>query len=113
MTIEIANVTKNAMLDALGIDKVGLHSGATGADGLANELSSVSYVRTPCVFRTAVNGERALAADVIFNLGSGDTVSYVSYWSGMTFVLSQSTEPAAFTTNGRFTLASTTTVLRL
>ncbi len=75
---------KNAMLDAVTIDLMSLHSGYT-ADGTANEVpgtgGSPNYARKACVFAAASAGARNLNADVVFDIPPGATVRFIGLWT--------------------------------
>ncbi len=49
---------KNAMLDALTVDRLSLHNGVPGTDGLSNEISggSPAYARKAAVYDAAASG---------------------------------------------------------
>lgn len=101
------------MLNVLNITHVGLHSGDSGLNGLANELTSINYVRKSCSFSTTSNGARVLETPIVFSLSGGDSVSYVSYWNGSTFMLSQQVEMVEFSIPGEFRLNDTVTAISI
>jgi hypothetical protein len=76
----------NAMLDAIGVTHVSLHSGFPGTGG-ANEISggSPAYARGAITFGAAAASERAQGADVTLNVpGGGTNLQYVGYWTALT-----------------------------
>ncbi|WP_434939136.1 hypothetical protein ACRWQN_17480 [Shewanella sp. HL-SH8] len=113
MTQHIADNTKNIMLDSLSVLSIGLHRAAPGGDGLSNEITSSSYSRQSCSFGIASSGKRVLIDDVKFSLTTGDVVNFVSYWSGNTFVMSESVDPIFYSANGLLTINALTTVLTI
>jgi hypothetical protein len=113
MNTIINTTTKNTMLNSLQITYVGLHNSSSGDDGLSNELTSVDYVRKPCSFSQSVNGVRKLESAVVFSLSGGDSVSYISYWNSIEFLLSQEVDAAEFSIAGLFNLNNITTVISL
>ena len=70
---------KNTMLDALTVDRISLHNGHPGTDGLSNELSGGSYARQTCVLNAAAGGTRSLNADVAVPVPA-DTVIAIGFW---------------------------------
>ena len=100
---------KNAMLDALTLDKVRLHSADPGAAGTTAELGSGTVAAT---FSAASGGSRAIATNVSFTgLGVNQLVTHFSVWSGTTFrgsgaVSGDSTANA----EGEYVLTTSTTV---
>lgn len=77
---------KNQAANAITVDTISLHSGAPGADGLANELPTAGaiYSRGPIGFDAAVDGVRQQTADVVQNVPPGTTVSHYVLWHGAT-----------------------------
>jgi hypothetical protein len=75
----------NAMLDAIGITHVSLHSGFPGTGG-ANEISggSPAYARGAITFGAAAASERAQGADVVLNVPPSTTLQFVGYWTAAT-----------------------------
>jgi hypothetical protein len=72
-----STTSKNAMLDALTLDRVQLHSGDPGSAGTANQLGS----KVACTFSAASSGERALASAVNFTgLSANQSVTWYSVW---------------------------------
>lgn len=78
---------KNTMLGALTPDTMSLHSAFPGLTG-ANELSggSPAYARVACTFGAASGGSRSTTAAVNFNVGAGNTVRWVGFWSSSTYL---------------------------
>lgn len=75
----------NAMLDAVGISHVSLHSAFPGTTG-ANEISggSPAYARKAITFGAAAASERAQGADVVLDVPPAATLQYVGYWTALT-----------------------------
>lgn len=114
MSLIINPAVASNILDSLSITHVGLHSGVTGSDGSLNEITSISYARQPCSFSQATNGERVLSASVNFSMSGGDSVDYISYWGGSSFILSQQlSEIATFSIAGKFEVRAGDTVITL
>lgn len=107
---------KNSMLDALTVDRLSLHSGDPGVDGLSNELSggSPAYARKSCVFNAASGGERLLSANVTFDVPAS-TVSYVGFWDynggSMVFHGSDDVTDEVFSAQGQYIVTATTSKL--
>ena len=80
--------TKNLVLDALDITQFGLHSGAPGAAGTANEVSGSGYARQAGTLAAASGGERAVSAQIDFSTPASQSVTHISLWAGSTFRLS-------------------------
>lgn len=106
---------KNTMLDSLTIDRLSLHSGDPGSDGLSNELSggSPAYARQSCVFNAAASAERLLNADVTFDVPVSTTVAYVGYWDynggSMIFHGSDPVTNETYASQGEYVVKATTT----
>jgi hypothetical protein len=74
---------KNLMLSAIDIDRVQLHSDNPGSDGSQNQVGPLKT----CTFGAPNNGQRALAADVVWTeneLPPNQIVTYVSFWKAAT-----------------------------
>lgn len=106
--IIVAESAANAALNTFTIDTVSLHTDNPGTTG-ANEVSGGGYARQSFSFYTAALGKRIGIADAVFNVPSGASVLWVSYWNGATFVLARR-DPAAlvFSVDGTCTLPATT-----
>jgi hypothetical protein len=75
---------KNAMLNAVSIDSIRLHSGNPGDDGLANAVSDCVFVSFGC----STQGKRQLLYDVVVEgMKPNQPVSFISIWgeSGTVF----------------------------
>ncbi len=74
------DATANAMLDAIVIDRLSLHT-AFSATG-ANEVTggTPAYARQPCTFAAATGRTRTLSADVTFDIPA-TTVAFVGFWT--------------------------------
>jgi len=77
---------KNQAANAITVDTISLHSGAPGADGLANELPTAGaiYSRKAIAFGAADDGVRQQSADVLQDVPPGSTVSHYVLWQGAT-----------------------------
>ncbi|TXH98120.1 MAG: hypothetical protein E6Q75_02430 [Rheinheimera sp.] len=77
---------KNQAANAITVDTISLHSGAPGADGLANELPTAGaiYSRKAIAFGSADDGVRQQLADVLQDVPPGSTVSHYVLWEGTT-----------------------------
>lgn len=82
--MSLVTTARNAMLDALPIDGMSLHSAFPGSTG-ANELSGSGYARQTTSFNAAAGGVRTLATAETFTVGAGHTVRWVGLWSSTTF----------------------------
>ena len=110
---------KNTMLDALTVDRLSLHSGDPGADGLSNELSggTPAYARKACVYAAASGGERLLNADVTFDVPASTSVQYVGKWNynggTMIFHGSDQVTTETYGAQGQYIVKATTSKLSL
>lgn len=113
---DFVNAAKNTMLDSLTVDRLSLHSGDPGVDGLSNELSggSPAYARQSCVFNAAASGERLLNANVTFDVPAS-TVAYVGFWDynggSMVFHGSDPVTNEVFAAQGQYIVTATTSKL--
>jgi hypothetical protein len=87
----MTNDAKNRMLDnefgtgASSGTYMSLHSAdptTTVATALANEIAggSPAYARKQVNFNAAASGQKTLAANVVFDIQSGDSFSYYALW---------------------------------
>lgn len=79
---------KNTMLDAVTINKIRLHSGAT-TDGTQNVVQLVgdTNAEAAAAYGPAANGERDLSATVnIATIKATSVVSHFSIWNGTTYL---------------------------
>ena len=107
-----STATKNAMLDAITIDAIRLHSGDPGASGTSNALGAGLSAAT---FDAASSGARALNSSVaVTGLAADQSVTYFSVWttSGAVFRGSGTISSGDVAANaaGAFTLAVGTTL---
>jgi len=81
---------KNAMLDAVTVTKLSLHSGDPGSAGTSNEISggSPAYARKDVTLGAASAGRRSVASPPTFDVPGGVTVTHWALWNGTTFVWS-------------------------
>lgn len=78
---------KNILLNSLPNNVlISLHTSVPTETGLVGELNSVGYARQSATLLPANDGRRYLENDVIFNLLSGTSVSYIGYWFGVDFI---------------------------
>ena len=81
-----STTAKNAMLNALTVDRIQLHDDAPGAAGDENVVADTYVAAT---FSAASGGERALATAVEYTeLTPSQAVTYLSAWthSGVVFI---------------------------
>lgn len=107
-----STTAKNAMLDALTMDRVRLHSGDPGAAGTSNTIAAFGL--TAATFAAASGGERVMSGDVAFTGGSaGQSVTHFSIWSnaGTVYQCSGAISSGDVAANaaGEYTLKGTTT----
>ena len=69
---------KNAMLDALDVVSMSLHTAFPGTTG-ANEVTGGSYARKACTFGAASAGARTLDSAVAFDVPAGN-VAWAGLW---------------------------------
>lgn len=109
---------KNTMLNSLTADRLSLHTGDPGEDGLANEVTggSPAYARLACTIAAASGGVRTLSSDVTFDVPAC-TVAYVGFWDynagSMIFHGSDIVTSEVFSAQGKYTVQATTTKLEL
>lgn len=89
MTTIVSESAANTALNTYQINNVSLHNDNPSTTG-ANEIDSADYARQPFTFSAASGGRRYGVADATFNLKSGDSVLWVSYWFDSTFVVAKS-----------------------
>jgi hypothetical protein len=77
--VSITVTGKNAMLDALDIVSMSLHTGFPGATG-ANEITGGSYARKSAVFGAASAGARSLSSAVTLDVPAGN-VAWAGLWN--------------------------------
>jgi hypothetical protein len=110
---------KNAMLGALVVDRLSLHSGDPGVAGTANELSggSPAYARKTCTYGAASGGERLLSTDVTFDVPAAGSVQYVGKWNynGGTMIFHGSDQVTTenYAAQGQYIVKATTSKLAL
>lgn len=77
----IPDATANAMLDAITVDRVSLHT-AYSSTG-ANEVTggSPAYARQTVTFNAAASRARVLAADATFDVPAATTVQFIGRWT--------------------------------
>ena len=104
-----STTAKNAMLNALTVDRIQLHDDAPGAAGDENVVADTYVVAE---FSAASGGERALATAVEYTeLSSEQVVTYISIWthSGTVFLGSQAlTGDQAANSDGEYTVTTST-----
>ena len=107
-----STATKTAMLDAITMNRIRLHSGDPGAAGTSNQLGAGL---STAVFDAAASGSRALnAAVAVTGLTANQSVTYFSVWTaaGSVFVGSGTIATGDLNANssGDYTLEVGTTV---
>ena len=107
-----AVTAKNAMLDALTLDGIRLHSGDPGSAGTANTVDSAIAAAT---FAAASSASRALSSNVtVTGLAANQSVTFFSVWtnSGSVFRGSGAITAGDVTANaaGEFILTTATEV---
>lgn len=95
MSTVITDARANAALDTAltGVNHISLHTGATGADGTANELTNGTapgYVRQSITFAAAGTHAKAsnLEADFVASGGNWPSVTHIGLWNSSTFMMS-------------------------
>lgn len=113
---DFSTTAKNTMLDSLTVDRLSLHSADPGASGTANELTggTPAYARQTCLYDAAASGERALNADVTFDVPAS-TVAYVGKWNynggTMIFQGADAVTSETFASQGEYIVSGTTSKL--
>jgi len=110
-----STTAKNAMLDALTLDRIRLHDGAPGASGTDNTLGAGLETAS---FGGAGSSVRALSTSVtVTGLSANASVTHFSVWqnSGTVFQGSGAITVGDVNANaaGEFTLVQTTTTLTI
>lgn len=80
----ISAATKNLLLAGLSPDTASLHTAFPGTTG-ANECSGGGYAQQAIAFGTASGGVRTQTGSAVFSV-SAQTVRWVGYWSGTTWL---------------------------
>jgi hypothetical protein len=83
--MSIPAATKNAMLSALAVDKVSLHTGFPGAIG-SNEVTGGTYAQQTVTFSSPAGGVKAMTSAVTFSGLPVCTIRWVGFWAGTTFI---------------------------
>jgi len=85
--MSLTTAVKNAMLDAITITDMSLHSGFPGLTG-ANEISggTPAYARKTVTYAAASGGTRTTSASINFDVGAGHTIRWVGNWNSATFI---------------------------
>jgi len=83
--MSIPAATKNAMLSALAVDKVSLHTGFPGSIG-SNEVAGGSYAQQTVTFSSPAGGVKAMTSAVTFSGLPICTIRWVGFWAGTTFI---------------------------
>lgn len=101
---------KNAMLDALGVTHVSLHTANPGSTG-ASEVTggSPAYARKAITHAAATGGTRSASTQPVFDVPAGTTVTHVGYWtaaSGGTYLGYDDVTSETFAGQGTYTLTS-------
>lgn len=107
-----STTAKNQALDAITVDRVSLHSGDPGTDGVNGYISAAG--RQAATFNAASGGERLLNADVAFTgMSAGQSVTHFGVWlnAGTVFKCGAAIASGDVTANaaGEYTLKGTTT----
>ena len=110
-----SNAAKNAMLNAVTVNQMSLHTGDPGASGTANEVTggTTPYARQTCVFGAAAAGVRTLTTQVDFTGPSGGAATWIGLWntSGSVFQgADQLAGDATFNASGEFHVTTATTM---
>ena len=104
------NAGKHIMLDALAAvtDEVSLHNDDPSTTG-ANELTGGSYARLAPAFAASSGGEKALSAELQFDVPAASTVAWVGFWAASVFVAkAQLAAPEVYAGAGTYTLNTST-----
>jgi hypothetical protein len=109
---------RNVGVDAIAAlaTKIALHTGDPGgADSASNEVTGGSYARGTASWNAAASGEATLNGNVVINVPSGNTITYISVWNtaGTSRYLKKSVTSEAFGSDGTYTVLGTTTKLDL
>ncbi len=107
-------LAKNTMLDALtNTPDISLHTADPGALGTNAEISGGSYARVAGAFAAAASGARALSSNVTLEVPGGDTVAFVGYWDGTTFLGSSDVADELYTGGGQYKVTASGTSLSI
>lgn len=108
--MNLTTTAKNAMLAALTIDHVSLHTADPGADGTTAEID---VPRGVVAFGSPTDGRIALVSDVTMSIIDPVTITHLGYWDDTTFVLSQEFTPQEITEPSNFILQASTTYIEI
>ncbi|QYX65476.1 hypothetical protein K2227_03835 [Shewanella putrefaciens] len=106
----MSDQAKSLMLNSIDINKVSVHEGDPGLDGVSNELL---VTRQTCSFSPATTGSRVLDNDVVFTIPAGKTVTYIGYWDDGQFLISQSIDGLSYSAAGKLILNAISTEVAL
>ena len=109
---------RNVGVDAIAAlaTKIALHTGDPGAaDTASNEVTGGTYARGTAAWDAAAGGSAALTSDVVIDVPSGNTITYISVWNsaGTSRYLKKSVTSEAFGSDGTYTVLASGTTLDL
>lgn len=106
----ITVATRNAMLNTITLTHVSLHTDEPGFDGTVGELD---VPRGVVVFSAASGGRIYLIDNVSISITEPVIITYIGYWNGATFVMSQPITAQDIATPSNFVLQATTTYIEI
>ena len=101
----------NALLGALDITQVSLHSASPGVAGTDNELSGGGYARQNITYAAAAGEARAASNQPAFSVPAASTVSFVGFWAAAAFRGDVDVTDEVFGGAGTYTITSSTVTL--
>lgn len=120
MANDYDTTARNVGVDAIAALalRVALHTGDPGgANSASNEVSggSPAYARKAIAWNAASSGEATPTANVVLDVPSGTTVSWISLWNtaGTVRYLKKSVTSEAFGAQGTYTVLAASTKLDL
>lgn len=100
---------KDALLQAVVVDNLSLHSGNPGSTGLLEltNTGSPAYARKAATWAASSGGSKALAATFpIFDVYSGATVAAVGLWKSGVYYGYVTVSSETFSAQGTYTITS-------
>lgn len=120
MANDYDTTARNVMVDALAAlaVRVALHTGDPGAANTAsNEVTggSPAYARKAIAWNAATGGSATATSNVVLDVPSGTTVSWISLWNtaGTVRYLKKDVTDEAFGAQGTYTVVAASTTLDL
>lgn len=118
MANDYDTTARNVAVDAIAAlaVRVALHTGDPGgANSASNEVTGGSYARGTIAWNAAASGAATPTGNVVIDVPSGQTVSWISLWNsaGTVRYLKKDVTDEAFGADGTYTVLAASTELNL